>query len=90
MNFSTKDKIREIISKHGKNEKDTGNIRVQLALLTHKINHLSQHLKQYKKDYANTSILLKMVGKRRKMLKYYKKNDLSGYRSIIAELGLRH
>ncbi len=85
-----KESIQNIISKYGENANDTGNIKVQLALLTYKINHLSQHLKQYRKDYSNTNALLKMVGKRRKMLKYYKDKNLTGYRELIADLGLRH
>ncbi len=79
-----------IILEYGKNEKDAGNINVQLALLTGRINHLSEHLKTYKKDYANTHALLKLVGKRRKMLKYYKNANLLEYRNLISKLGLRH
>ena len=85
-----KESIQNIITKYGTDTKDTGNIKVQLALITYRINYLSRHLKQYKKDYANTNALLKMVGKRRKMLKYYKNKDLAGYRELIADLGLRH
>ena len=84
-----KDEVNTIISKFGKNEKDTGASEVQIALLTERINQLSLHCKQFKKDKSSQRGLLTLVGQRRRMLKYYQRTNLDGYRALIKELGLR-
>ena len=85
----TKDEVNTIISKFGKNEKDTGASEVQIALLTERINQLSEHCKQFKKDKSSQRGLLILVGQRRRMLKYLQRSNLEKYRSILKELGLR-
>ena len=85
----TKEKVSSIISKFGKTEKDTGAAEVQIALLTERINQLTEHCKQFKKDKSSQRGLLILVGKRRRMLKYIQRVNLEKYRSIIKELGLR-
>ena len=80
---------KTIIAKFGRNEADTGSPEVQVALLTERINHLTEHLKEHKKDHHSRRGLLKMVGKRRALLEYLKKNDIEGYRNLIARLGIR-
>ena len=85
----TKEKAAEITAKFGANEKDTGNVRVQIALLTERINHLNEHLKTHKQDNHSRRGLLKMVGKRRGLLDYLKAKDIERYRAIIEALGLR-
>lgn len=79
----------EIIAEFGKNGQDTGCTEVQIALLTDKINHLTAHMQIHKKDYHSRLGLLKMVGKRRRLLDYLKSKDLEGYRTLIAKLGIR-
>lgn len=79
----------ELIKEFGSNDKDTGSTEVQIALLTTRITELTEHFKTHKKDHASRRGLLKMVGKRRSLLKYLKKNDLDGYRAIIQKLNLR-
>ena len=79
----------EIIKDFGKDEKDTGNIGVQIAILTTEINHLNDHLKIHKKDNHSRQGLLKKVGKRRNLQKYLKKNNLEEYKVVIEKLGLR-
>ena len=71
-------------------ETDTGSADVQIALLTQRINHLTQHLKSNKKDHASRRGLLMMVGRRRRLLEYVKRNDVEQYRDLIKDLGLRH
>ena len=78
-----------VISKHARGEKDTGSPEVQIALLTKRINDLTEHLKIHKKDFHSRRGLLKMVGRRRNLLAYLKDRDLEGYRALIAKLGLR-
>jgi len=85
----SKDESASIVSKFGKNEKDTGASEVQIALLTERINQLTGHCKQFKKDKSGQRSLLILVGKRRRMLKYIQRVNLEKYRSIIKELGLR-
>ncbi|HNR32471.1 MAG TPA: 30S ribosomal protein S15 [Candidatus Hydrogenedentes bacterium] len=85
----TKERKLELIGKHGKSEADTGSAEVQIALLTERINQLTEHFKVHKKDHAGRIGLLKMVGKRRNLLNYLRRNDLERYRSLIQELGLR-
>jgi len=84
-----KDQTKEIVSSFGASDKDTGNTRVQVALLTTRITELTEHFKTHKKDHASRRGLLKLVGRRRRLLAYLKKNDLEGYRSLIQQLGLR-
>lgn len=79
----------EIIKEHGKFEGDTGSTEVQIALLTEKINHLTDHLRVHKKDFHSRLGLLKMVGQRKRLLAYLTKKDLEGYRNLIARLGIR-
>ena len=85
----TIDAKREIIAKHGKNETDTGSTEVQIALLTARINHLTEHLREHKHDHASRRGLLMLVGQRRRLLNYLQRKNLDGYRALIAELGLR-
>ncbi len=80
---------QQTISKYGKSETDTGSTEVQIALLTDRINHLTEHLKMHKKDHHSRRGLLMLVGKRRRFLDYLRDNDVERYRSLIAELGLR-
>jgi small subunit ribosomal protein S15 len=80
---------REIIAKHGKSETDTGSPEVQIALLTARINHLTQHLREHKHDHHSRRGLLMLVGQRRRLLNYLQRKDLDRYRALIAELGLR-
>ena len=79
----------EIIAKYKQSEKDTGSAQVQIALLTERINHLTEHLKTNKKDNHSRRGLLKMVGKRRNLLNYLSRKDLQRYRDIVEKLGLR-
>ena len=79
-----------LVEKYGGSKKNTGDTRVQIAILTQKINHLTEHLKKNKKDFDTTNTLLKYVGKRRKLLRYLQRNNLESYRSLIKDLGLRH
>lgn len=77
------------IEKHSLHDTDTGSPEVQIALLTERINHLTEHLKVHVKDHHSRRGLLMMVGRRRRLLDYVKDNDVERYRGIIAELGLR-
>ena len=79
----------EIISKYKRDEKDTGSPEVQIAILTERINELTEHLKVHKKDNHSRRGLLKMVGKRRNLLNYLAKKDINRYREIVNKLGLR-
>lgn len=79
----------DIFKKHGKNAKDTGSAEGQIALFTHRINHLTKHLKANQKDYNTERSLVKLVGKRRSLLDYLAKKDIMRYRAIVKELGLR-
>ena len=85
----TKETAASIVAKFGANEKDTGNVKVQIALLTERIKELTDHCKRFPKDTGASRGLLKAVGSRRKMLKYMQRTDLEGYRSLIKELGIR-
>lgn len=78
-----------IIREHQKHETDTGSPEVQIALLTNRINYLTEHLKTHKKDHASRLGLLKLVGQRRRLLRYVESNDVARYRAIIGKLGLR-
>ena len=77
------------IKEFGVNEKDSGNTKVQIAILTDEINDLTEHLKEHKHDYHSKRGLLMKVGKRRNLLAYLKKNDVNRYRELIKRLGLR-
>lgn len=85
----SKERKAEIVKAYGKNEQDTGSTEVQVALLTERINELTEHLKINKKDHHSRRGLLKMVGQRRNLLAYLQKKDLEGYRTLIEKLGLR-
>lgn len=85
----TTEKKAEIIKEFGRTPNDTGSPEVQVALLTERINTLTEHLKENKKDHHSRRGLLKMVGRRRNLLAYLKDRDLEGYRALIAKLGLR-
>ena len=82
-------KKREIFEKHGKSVTDTGSAESQIALFTFRIKHLTEHLKKNHKDFGTARSLTKMVGRRRKLLKYLYNKDVNRYRAIIKELGLR-
>ena len=80
---------QEIIAEFGRDANDTGSPEVQIALLTARINHLTEHLKMHKKDHHSRRGLLMMVGQRRGLLQYLKNKDIEGYRNLIKRLGLR-
>lgn len=79
-----------VVQRHQKAETDTGSTRVQVALLTERINSLTEHFRTHAKDHHSRRGLLMMVSKRRRLLDYMQRTDLDGYRQLIAELGLRH
>jgi small subunit ribosomal protein S15 len=79
----------ELIKEFGKSATDTGSTEVQIAILTERINNLTEHLRSNKKDHHSRLGLMKMVGKRRRLLDYMIKRDLEGYRALIAKLGIR-
>ena len=85
----TPERTRELTAKFGSADNDTGNTRVQVALLTERINALTEHLRSHKKDHHSRRGLLMLVGRRRRLLNYLQKKDLEGYRALIKELGLR-
>ena len=85
----TQERKSEIVAKFGENAQDTGNSRVQIALLTERINELTEHLRSHTKDHHSRRGLLMLVGQRRRLLNYMQRSDLEGYRSLIRELGLR-
>jgi small subunit ribosomal protein S15 len=85
----TKEAKQEIVDQHGRDAKDTGSAPVQIALLTRRINELTEHLRTHKHDHHSRRGLLKLVGRRRRLLNYLQRNDLEGYRALIKELGLR-
>jgi len=85
----TAERKAEIVAKYGESPEDTGNTRVQVALLTVRINELTEHLRTHKKDHHSRRGLLMLVGQRRRLLGYLQKKDLEGYRELIRELGLR-
>ena len=87
--YLTKEIKEEIFTKHGKDAKDTGSAEGQIALFTHRINHLTEHLKQNRKDFNTERSLVKLVGKRRSLLDYLKNKDILRYRAIVKVLGLR-
>lgn len=87
--YLTAEKKKELFKKYGKSEANTGSAESQVALFTTRINHLTEHLKINKKDYSTQRALLKLVGKRRRLLDYMKEKDIERYRSTIKDLNLR-
>lgn len=87
--YLTTEKKKEIFKKYGKSEADTGSAEAQIAIFTTRINHLTQHLLSNKKDFSTQRALLKLVGKRRKLLDYLKEKDIERYRDIIKSLKIR-
>ncbi len=87
--YLTTEKKKEFFEKYGKSAADTGSVEGQIALFTYRIAHLTEHLKKNKKDYSTQRSLLKMVGKRRRLLDYLKRKNIERYRSIIKDLNIR-
>ena len=85
----TKERKEQLIKEYGRNGQDTGSVEVQLALLTERINELTEHLKVHKKDNHSKVGLLKLVGKRRNFMKYLAKKDLKTYLEVTTKLGIR-
>ena len=85
----SKEQVAELIKEYGKNEKDSGSPEVQVAILTVRIRNLTEHLKVHKKDFHTRTGLLKLIGKRRRLLSYIKNNDIDNYRQLIKKLGIR-
>ncbi len=85
----TKELKSSIVKKFGESDKNTGDIKVQIALATERIKQLTQHCKEHKKDASSRRGLITLVGHRRRLLKYYKRIDIEGYRAILKELNLR-
>ena len=85
----TKEAKQEIIRKHGRSDADTGSPQVQVAMLTQRINELTEHLRTHKKDHHSRRGLLMLVGRRRRFLNYLQRTDLERYRALVRELGLR-
>ena len=85
----TKEKKEEIFAQYGKSAKDTGSAEGQIALFTYRIQHLTEHLKKNHKDFGTARSLTKLVGRRRKLLKYLYNKDINRYRAIVKALGLR-
>ena len=85
----TADQKLEVVKQFGKSEGDTGSPEVQIALLTRRINHLTEHLREHKHDHHSRRGLLMLVGQRRRLLNYLSRKDLDRYRGLIQELGLR-
>ncbi len=89
MSAITKDRKATIIKDYGQSDKNTGSTSVQIALLSERINHLTEHLKSHQKDFHSRRGLLMMVAKRNKLLKYLNKNDIGQYRSLTEKLNIR-
>ena len=85
----TKEQKAELVKQYGKSEADTGSAEVQVAILTARIKELTEHMKSHKKDFHTRRGLLMLVGKRRRLLSYIKKNDIENYRNLIKSLGIR-
>lgn len=85
----TKEAKQEIVGRHGRGDGDTGSPQVQIALLSRRIDQLTEHLRTHRKDHHSRRGLLKLVGQRRRLLDYLQKRDLEGYRTLIKDLGLR-
>ena len=89
MSTLTSEKKKEITTRFGRDENDTGATEVQIAMLTQRINDLTEHLRDHKHDHHSRRGLLMLVGRRRRFLNYLQKKDLEGYRALVKELGLR-
>jgi len=89
MSYLTAEKKQELFKEFGKSETNTGSTEGQIALFTHRIIHLTSHLKTNKKDYSTQRALVRLVGKRRRLLDYLKGKDIERYRELIKELKLR-
>jgi small subunit ribosomal protein S15 len=85
----TKEEKQEVVGTYGSSATDTGSTEVQVALLTRRISELTEHLRTHKKDHHSRRGLLKLVGRRRRLLNYLQKRDVEGYRKLIKDLGLR-
>jgi small subunit ribosomal protein S15 len=85
----TAEKKQELITKYGRSDGDTGSAEVQVALLTERINELTEHLRGHKKDHHSRRGLLMLVGKRRRLLRYLERSDVDRYRTLVGDLGLR-
>lgn len=85
----TKEKKEELVKTHGENDNDTGNTSAQIAILTERIKNLTEHFKTHKKDHHSRRGLLKLVGKRRRLLDYMIREDIESYRKLIKQLGIR-
>ena len=85
----TREQTTQLVQQFGENDKDTGKPEVQIAIFSQRINHLTAHLGKYPKDHSSRRGLLKLVGKRRRLLNYLMDNDIERYRAVIAELGIR-
>ncbi len=85
----TREKKQELIGKYGREGGDTGSAEVQVALLTERVNDLTEHLRTHPKDHHSRRGLLMMVGKRRRLLRYLERSDLERYRAVVSDLGLR-
>ena len=90
MTAVTPEEKLEVVRKFGRDEHDTGATQVQIALLTRRINHLTEHLREHQHDHHSRRGLLMLVGRRRRLLRYLERIDLDRYRAVVAELGLRH
>ncbi len=89
MSYLTTEKKADIFTEFGQSKTNTGSIEANIAILTEKINHISGHLKDNKKDFSTQRGLMQMVGRRKRLLTYLSKHNLTGYRSLIEKLGLR-
>lgn len=85
----TQEKKKELIDKYGRSENDTGSVEVQVAMLTERVNQLTEHLRTHKKDHHSRRGLLMLVGQRRRLLRYLENSDIDRYRQVVADLGLR-
>lgn len=85
----TREQVQELVSEHGRDGSDTGSPEVQIAIFSQRIDHLTEHLKQHPKDHSSRRGLLKLVGKRRRLLDYLAERDIERYRAVIAKLGIR-
>ena len=85
----SQERIAELVKESGKDEHDTGNVEVQVAILTERIRNLTEHLKVHKKDNHTRRGLMKIIGKRRGLLKYIKNRDIEQYRALVKRLGIR-
>lgn len=89
MSYLTSEKKRELFGQYGSSDTDTGSAESQVALFSYRINHLTEHLKRNRHDFGTQRALLRLVGKRRKLLEYLKKVDIERYRAIVKALNLR-